>query len=73
MDILPPFNQGARLSGSASRSALCSKGCREKIPEDAGGIEAYDQNIPRVKELLSVADVMQLLMAERRQRKEFRG
>jgi len=42
-----------------------------KILEDAGGIEAYDHNIRRMKELLSAEDITRKLAAERKQLIQF--
>jgi len=44
-----------------------------KILETAGGIEAYDQNIRRMRELLSAEDITSKLTAERKQLIEFRS
>lgn len=43
-----------------------------KILEDAGGIEAYDRNIRRMRELLSAEDITRKLAAERKQLIQFK-
>jgi hypothetical protein len=44
----------------------------KKILEAAGGIEAYDQNIRRMRELLSAEDITRQLAAERKQLIQFK-
>jgi hypothetical protein len=44
----------------------------KKILEAAGGIEAYDQNIRRMRELLSAEDITRKLAAERKQLIQFK-